>query len=145
MACRTGKVLVVGIVAAAVVKPVRLETDVVDSAEIGQDGDRVDAAMAGSAELLRQRFGIEGSRVEDERVGGAGRLRKHGQGMLFSRPVTGFAPDPGSHGAEIEFCAVNRRSRVTAEAVARFVAANVAAGGVFDTRCGVEFVADGPV
>jgi hypothetical protein len=61
----TSELRVLGIVAPAVEQAIRLKPDVVDAPEIGHHRHRIDAPMAGAAELLRKSFRIEYFRIKD--------------------------------------------------------------------------------
>ena len=127
VASSTSQSRVLGIVAAAVEQTIRLKSYVVDASQVGHHRHGVHTAMASPAELLRKSFGIKLCRIEN--IQAFSGSQEHHCGMAPSRSVAGLAGHAGNQPIQLKFGIAYRGCAVTAETVARFIAADVAACG----------------
>lgn len=143
MTSGAGEPPVVGVMAATVEEAVRLKPDVVNTAQIRHHRNRVNAPMAGTAELLRQGLGIKRLWIEyGETLTCSGPHRLY---VFFSRAMAGLATHPGNQTFEAKFVFRGGTGAMTAEAVPRFVTADVTAHSLPESRRWVQNISDGPI
>jgi hypothetical protein len=134
---------IIGVVTAAVKETIGLKTHVVDAAQVGHHCDRVDSAVAGPTEFLRQCLGAKLSWVEDVEVLASAGL--HSCDVFCSRTMARFATHTRYQIFEAKLVAHRRSCAVAAETVSRFVPADVAAGSFPEAGRGVLDISNRPV
>ena len=143
MTSGAGEPPVVGVVAATVEEAVWLKADVVNTTQIRHHRNRVNAPVAGAAELLRQGLGIKRLWVKYvETLACCGLHRLY---VFFSRAMAGLATHPGNQIFEAKFVFRGGAGAMTAEAVPCFVTADVTAQGLPKSRGWVQNISDGPI